>query len=342
MRQRNIKIACICMLSVAIATDRASSENQPRLMRTIQLDGLPDNRVPVITSVAIQPHGDLLATAGDDHVVRLWGINDGMLVKELRGHQDWVTAVSFCGDGSQLITGSRDRRVCIWDVGTGKMTGQLGTHERAISKIIVSDKADRVAIAAFRAPIKVYDLATRRLQGTLSCPCNDMRAVAFSQDLRFLAAGGRTGQIRVWDFAAGSKIDIKAHPRRVWSVVFTSDNRLISAGEDASIKTWDVHSGEQLHRLMGSSGKVLAMQIVGDDELAAAGADNVIRLFGLRSDRPHSVLRGHTGSVAALDYRNGTLISGSFDTTVRVWSLMTPQATAKQLRSTTVLTSSRQ
>lgn len=335
MRQHHFRVAGMCVLVMALAAHPASSESQTRLMRMIQLDGLPDNKVPVITSVAIQPGGNVLATAGDDHVVRLWDISTGKLLKELRGHEDWVTTVSFCSDGSELITGSRDRRVLLWNVRNGELTGRLGKHEHPISKVVVSEKHDRVAITAFRAPIKVYDLAQQKLLGSLTCPCNDMRAVAFSQDLRFLAAGGRTGQIRVWDLRARSRVDIRAHPRRVWAVVFTQDNRLISAGEDASIKVWDMQTGQQTHRLMKSSGKVLAMKMVGTNELAAAGADNVIRLFDLRDDQPHSILRGHTGSVAGLDYRDNTLISGSFDTTVRVWSVVNRHTTAQRIPTVT-------
>src|SRR6185437_7228638 len=50
---------------------------------------------PVVSAVAIDGEGRRLATAGDDHLVRIWNADDGSLVRELRTHTDWVRAISF-------------------------------------------------------------------------------------------------------------------------------------------------------------------------------------------------------------------------------------------------------
>ncbi|HEY5315721.1 MAG TPA: hypothetical protein VIK18_24535, partial [Pirellulales bacterium] len=50
---------------------------------------------PVVTAVAIHPAGRMVASAGDDHLVRLWDTETGGLVRELRGHTDWVRCLAF-------------------------------------------------------------------------------------------------------------------------------------------------------------------------------------------------------------------------------------------------------
>jgi WD40 repeat protein len=55
--------------------------------------------------------------------------------------------------------------------------------------------------------------------------------------------------------------------------------------------------------------------------LAAGSSNNVVHLWdiGVKTEKCRFV--GHTGSIATMVYdsKNGTLLSGSFDTTVRVW-----------------------
>ena len=324
-------LATLCVLTTLVSTPvvTLAANFGAELEQKIQLRGLPNDEVPVVSAVAIQPGGSLLATAGDDHIVRLWDRQDGRVVRELKAHQDWVTTVSFCDDGSKLITGSRDRFVFVWEAATGRLIGRLGTHDRPISRITVGGE-DKVAVAGFRAPLKVYDLRRGRQLGSLNCPCNDMRAIAFSPDMSWIAAGGRTGKVRVWNLITGKKIDIEAHPGRIWSVMFTPDNRLITAGEDVAIHVWNVESGQRTHRIENHSGKVLAMKVIDRDHFVAASADNVIRLFDLNEPDAHEELRGHTGSIGALDYRDNKLISGSYDTTVRVWKLLRSLASTQQ------------
>src|SRR3954464_15180942 len=41
---------------------------------------------PVLTGVSLSADGQTLATCGDDHLVRLWSVNEGRMLRELRGH----------------------------------------------------------------------------------------------------------------------------------------------------------------------------------------------------------------------------------------------------------------
>jgi WD40 repeat protein len=75
---------------------------------------------PLFTAIALSPDGTLLATAGDDHLVRLWRISDRKLLLTLRGHSDWVRTVGFSPDGEILASGGDDRTVRLWNVSSGQ------------------------------------------------------------------------------------------------------------------------------------------------------------------------------------------------------------------------------
>lgn len=300
----------------------AFAEESAALRKTIRLRGLPNDEVPVITSLALQPNGNLLATAGDDHTVRLWNVSTGQLTRTLRGHSDWVTSVAFCNAGSMLLTGGRDRQLLMWDLDQPIQPVPLGSHSRPISSVKVHDATNRVAVVGFRAPLKIYDSSNGRLKNTFKCPCMDTRAIAFSPSGDLLAAGGRNGKLRIWNLRTGRQIDLTGHQRRVTSVVFATESLLLSAGEDRAIHSWNIAQESKQQSFSHGAGKVLAMTMIDENQFAAATTTNEIAVFHMHDSLPFAVLKGHTGSVAALVAREHQLISGSFDTTIRVWDVV--------------------
>ncbi|MFJ6135257.1 TIR domain-containing protein [Kitasatospora sp. NPDC092286] len=67
-------------------------------------------------TAAAHPRRPLLATAGDDRVVRLWDPLTGQGLGELRGHTGRILAVTFSPDGSLLASGGEDGTVRLWNV----------------------------------------------------------------------------------------------------------------------------------------------------------------------------------------------------------------------------------
>jgi WD40 repeat protein len=60
-----------------------------------------------------------------------------------------------------------------------------------------------------------------------------------------------------------------------------------------------------------------------DTTLATGGSDNRVSIWDLNSRQVMRRLEGHTGTVAALacDATGETLVSASYDTTLRIWNL---------------------
>ena len=84
------------------------------------------DRPPVITAVAVLPGGGIVATAGDDHIVRLWSTTTGRIVSTLKGHRDWVRALAFSPDGRLLASGGDDRQIVLWR--SEEHTSELQSH----------------------------------------------------------------------------------------------------------------------------------------------------------------------------------------------------------------------
>ena len=277
---------------------------------------------PVVTALGLQANGELVATAGDDHLVRVWNRETGELAARLEGHIDWIRTAAFTPDGKELITAGNDRRIYRWDVNNQWQRTMLAEHDQAVVSLAIHPAGDRIAVVGFDGRLRVYDLSGETL-AEWACPCKDMRTVIFSPDGIQLAAAGRNGKIAIWNSGTGEElVKFEAHRQRIRALVYTIDGeRLISAGEDRMIKGWNPRTGTELFSLNSSPSKVQSLALLSRNQLASAGSDNRIRLWNLDTLTSTEYLHGHTGSVVAMQSNGEVLVSGAFDASVRVWTV---------------------
>ena len=284
----------------------------------------PDQeKAPVVTALRIAGGGRSLATAGDDHIVRIWNTLDGSRIHRLAEHTDWVRSVDYSPDGQTLASAGNDRRILLWDPASGELLGELPRAREAVAAIRFSHGGQLLISAGFEQPLRLYDVARGEVSHELDGTCRDMRAIAWSPDDQMLAAGGRCGKIRLYEAASGSGIrDIAAHQQRVRSLAFSPDGAyLASAGEDRTIHIVPLREGAQEYRLPIRPAKFMALAFYGPQQLAAAGSDNLIRLWDVAEQTEIGILSGHTGTIAALDSLRTLLVSAGYDTTVRIWTI---------------------
>lgn len=282
-----------------------------------------NDRQPVITAVALHPSGPWVATAGDDHCVHVWDADQQQLLFSLLGHTDWVQSLQFCPVRPMLASAGNDGQILLWDLNSGQKLDDLASSAGPIARIAWTHDGSLLAVAGFSHRLRIYDPTAKRLIRELEGPGEDLRTVDFSPNDQQLAAGGRDGIVRIWDVNSGEVLqDYNPHQRRIRGLAYSPEGAyLVTSGEDRRIHVHAVAAGGEDFHLTGCSAKVLSLTFFGPHHLATGCSDNTIRLWDLRARSEIGQLRGHSGSVAALASHGARLVSGSYDTTVRIWTI---------------------
>jgi WD40 repeat protein len=184
--------------------------------------------------------------------------------------------------------------------------------------------------------VRLWDAADGSPAGILPGRTGRARAVAADHDGNRIAVAWAEAVVTVWQ---GSKPlwELTGHHGAVLTVAFgPRPGLLLSAGDDHTIRTWDLATGKEVgcHSALGYRVTVLAASRSGA-VIAGGCADGTIRLCegGKPETLPDwtgaAVLAGHVHGITAMSFdRSGRfLATASRDGTARVWDLATRSAT---------------
>lgn len=121
-----------------------------------------------------------------------------------------------------------------------------------------------------------------------------------------------------WKYGRCSVKILKGHTNGVMSLQF-ADDVLATGSYDATIKIWDLESGQELRTLRGHTMGVRCLQF-DDNKLISGSLDKTLKVWNWRTGECISTYNGHTEGVIALHFDSNILVSGSVDNTARVWN----------------------
>lgn len=121
-----------------------------------------------------------------------------------------------------------------------------------------------------------------------------------------------------WKYGRCSTKILRGHTNGIMCLQF-DDNILATGSYDATIKIWDINTGEEIRTLAGHTAGVRCLQFE-DNRLFSGGLDRTIRLWNWKTGELLRTFPGHTGGIVSLHFANNILATGSMDHTIRVWN----------------------
>jgi WD40 repeat protein len=218
-----MRISIAVILSVLLSS--LCRADDPRLLSTLQA------HKGAVRAVALRPHGDLLASAGDDGYVKLWWDGTNMASFD---HGSPVSSMAFSNDGSMLGVVGRYDTVRVWEVkaiiflcvGEGYPSRSIVLRELPFESVAFQEgrivfgqdllanwakvwttapnPSDIEGQHAVYTPlvsgstIELQDETTGKCAATFQAGQAAVSCVAISRNGETLASGGDDGVIRFW------------------------------------------------------------------------------------------------------------------------------------------------
>lgn len=99
-------------------------------------------------------------------------------------------------------------------------------------------------------------------------------------------------------------------------------HRLVSASKDSTVRLWDLQQGTLLASSPPHNGGMVRCVAAHGDTIASAASDGRVRVWRNAAElfrRPTMLPHLHTGPVSCVALSEALLVTGSWDSTVRLW-----------------------
>ena len=152
-----------------------------------------------VTSVAFSRERGLLVTTGVNETARIWRVDTGALVHELRGHTGQVLDAAFSPRAWRVATAGADGTARIWDVLTGALAATISGHKNLVTKVAFSPDGNFVATASSDRTARVSKSDTGDARALLAGHRDSVNDVEFSPDGSAVVTAGDDATARIWD-----------------------------------------------------------------------------------------------------------------------------------------------
>jgi WD40 repeat protein len=227
-----------------------------------------------VNAVDFSPDGKIIATAGADHVVKLWRTRNGAPLSTVAQYYDEASSVDFSSDGTWLASGSSDTTFQVTSLLDGHGICESGTTGFVRDVAFAPDKSRlAVALGYFSNDLDIYDITQCQLASILTPHWGTVWSVSYSPEGSWFASTGADGLTAVFRASDNQQIlSLTGHDNDVSDVAFTPDGaKVASCGfGDYKVLVWNVPSGALALNLHASGNFLHGIDVSPDGQLVAA------------------------------------------------------------------------
>jgi WD40 repeat protein len=311
-----------------------------------------------LTGFAISNDGKRIARATEKEIV-VWDETNAQAVASIKASdQGAFHQVAFSVRGNNLFITSDDNIASAWNFRENKhekiFTGYLNQRDRgglnydpnfywqsAIAKyirfknyLLISQDGKTLIKGKFGNKVKRWDIASGKSVMDYVGHKKAVLCYDLSRDGTRLVTGGGDGKIMLWNLESGDSIQsIQSYREPIFEVHFNSDEtKVVSSSWDATMKIHDLETGKLVSYFDWENAS--AYQLVphpSDLYIFTARLDNSLQMWEVDTKKEVRNFIGHTDVISSLRLSSDhhTLLSSSWDGSIRLWNIATGLMTHK-------------
>ncbi len=277
-----------------------------------------------VDRMLIAPNNQILVTAGSDHVLSLWSLPNGTLLKSLSGNTGKVTTLAISRDSKFLVSGSEDGTVRLWNIVSGQLLHRFGQHQNPVTAVAISADARKLVSGSQDGTLHCWDLQTGIRQRTLKIPDAAVTAVTYGIASGSLISASSDHKVQVWNLGTGKlQRTFAGHTQAIVDLQVASDHTLFSFGEDRGL-VWDLDREELVLALPEDSAKTVTSSLNNRNIVTVHGNGSIrvwVRKAGQLVPKKAGTLKQNLD--VALSPNHHYLANWSTDQRLRIWQLNT-------------------
>ncbi|KAF2734647.1 WD40 repeat-like protein [Polyplosphaeria fusca] len=283
------------------------------------------------------PLPDAPEDADEDDEHMQWRIAERHYFMQNNAH---VTCAAFHASSKLLVTGFSNGTFSIHELPDFSQIQTLSISQNDIDFVALNKTGEWLAFGASKlGQLLVWEWQSESYILKQQGHFDAMNAIAYSPEGQRIITAADDGKIKLWDVNSGFCIvTFTEHTSGVTASEFAKrGNVLFTASLDGSIRAWDLIRYRNFRtftaplRLSFSS---LAVDPSGEVVCAGSIDSFDIHIWSVQTGQLLDRLSGHEGPVSSLAFApdGGTLVSGSWDHTVRVWNIFARTQTSEPLQ----------
>ena len=277
------------------------------------------------SSLDISEDASLLVSGDANGQVKLWRSLDGLLVRTLEGHSNFVENVAFSRGAGLVASIDASGVLKLWRAGDGVQLWSVAAQVNNLNLVAFSPDGRTLATSGADAKVRLWKVEDGSLIRELVAHSQPVRGIDFSPDGLVLISASWDRSLILWRVEDGLILGSINTRLRGWSAAFSPDNNTVAVGESRQVQMWRVSDGALVHSLTNHPGNVVSLSYSQDGSTLAAGdTSGTVKLWNVSAETAEDIVTGVSPSAmidhpVALAADGRTLAFNTADKKLKLW-----------------------